>query len=263
MDVVALCTKSLDDFQGAVIDTLLATTSTHRIVGCVIDARPAASLWRRAVSNLARGRGGYVLIMAVNRLRRRRPTTTSTEAVFSRLKVPIVWTKEPCGDETIQAIRDLRPEVLALIGGFGIIKPPLLDLASKGVLSYHHGDMREYRGQPPAFWELYNGEQRIGVTVQRLSAGIDCGEPIVERSFPIRRNDTLGSLSQRIFAGSTDMLAEAVQRLDDSSIRAEPITNVGRLYTLPNLRQWLVFQARVGWRVLVSWLRAPRASAHS
>jgi methionyl-tRNA formyltransferase len=74
----------------------------------------------------------------------------------------------------------LRPDLLLLIGGFGIIKAPLLDLAPQGVLSYHHGDMREYRGQPPAFWELYNGEKPNRVTVQRLSPGIDCGQPIVE-----------------------------------------------------------------------------------
>jgi methionyl-tRNA formyltransferase len=199
-----------------------------------------------------------VLIMAVNRLRRRGAAAAITAVVFERLRVPIVCTKDPYGEETIQAIRHLRPEVLLLIGGFGIIKPPLLNLAPQGVLSYHHGDMRKYRGQPPAFWELYNGEQQIGVTVQRLKAGIDCGEPIVERRFPIRRNDTLGSLSKRIFAGSTDMMKEAVQRLEESSGRAEGITSVGHLYTLPNLRQWLVFQARIGQRVLAARLWANR-----
>jgi folate-dependent phosphoribosylglycinamide formyltransferase PurN len=258
MDIAVLCSQSLDGFQRAVIEPFFSAESTHRIVGCVIDSRPVPSPWRRTLANLARGRGGYVLIMAVNRLRRRRAAATSTAAVFGRRRVPIVRTKDPYGEETIQAIRDLRPEVLLLIGGFGIIKAPLLNLAPQGVLSYHHGDMREYRGQPPAFWELYNGEQRIGVTVQRLNAGIDCGEPVVERSFPIRRNDTLGSLSQRIFAGTTDMLEEAVQRLEDSSRRAETITSVGRLYTLPNLRQWLVFHARVGQRVLVARLPARR-----
>ncbi len=256
MNVVVLCSQSLDDFQRAVIDTFLSAKSTHRIVGCVIDSRPVPSPWQRTLANLARERGGYVLIMAVNRLRRRRAATTNTAAVFGKLTVPVVRTKDPYGEETIQAIRDLRPEVLLLIGGFGIIKAPLLNLVPQGILSYHHGDMREYRGQPPAFWELYNGEKRIGVTVQRLSPGIDCGEPILERSFPIRRNDTLRSLSQRIFAGSTDMMREAVQRLEDSSLRAETITSVGRLYTLPNLRQWLVFHARVGQRVLVARLRA-------
>jgi folate-dependent phosphoribosylglycinamide formyltransferase PurN len=257
MNMIVLCGESLDDFQRAVIDTL-AATSRPQIVGCVIDSRPAPALWRRAVSNLARGRGGYVLVMAANRLRRRGAAHADTAAVFRSLSVPILWTDDPYEEEMIQAIRDLRPDLLLLVGGFGIIKTPLLNLAPQGVLSYHHGDMRKYRGQPPAFWELYNGERRIGVTVQRLNAGIDCGEPIVERSFPIRRDDTLGSLSKRIFVGSTDMMREAVQRLDESSVQAETLTSVGRLYTLPNLRQWLVLHARVGRRVLAARLRDPR-----
>jgi folate-dependent phosphoribosylglycinamide formyltransferase PurN len=258
VNLIVLCSQALDGFQRSVIETLLSAKSTDRIVGCVIDSRPVPSPWRRARTNLVRGRGGYVLIMAVNRLRRRRGATTSTAGVFGELRVPIVRTKDPYAEETIQAIRDLRPDVLLLIGGFGIIKEPLLNLAPHGVLSYHHGDMREYRGQPPAFWELYNGERRIGVTVQRLNAGIDCGEPIVERCFPIRKDDTLGSLSQRIFAGSTDMLKEAVQRLEDSSVKAETMTCLGRLYTLPNLRQWFVLHARIGHRVFAAWLRAAR-----
>ena len=109
-----------------------------------------------------------------------------------------------------------------MIGGFGILKPPLLDLAPQGTLSYHHGDMRRYRGQPPAFWELYNGERSIGVTVQRLSPGIDCGQPIAERLFPIREDDTLRSLSNRIFAGSADMMIEAVRRLQEASFEPRP-----------------------------------------
>ena len=256
MDVVVLCSRSLDEFQHAVIDTFLSAGGTHRIVGCVIDSRPVPSLWQRTSENLARGRGGYVLVMALNRLRYSRAPATDTSALFERLSVPVVRTEHPYSEETLQAIRDLRPEVIVLIGGFGILKRPLLDLAPHGVLSYHHGDMREYRGQPPAFWELYNGEQRIGVTVQRLSPGIDCGQPILERRFQIRSSDTLRSLTQTIFAGSTDMMLAAVQRLEDSSFRAESLVSVGRLYTLPNLRQWFVFQARVGRRILAARLRA-------
>ena len=62
----------------------------------------------------------------------------------------------------MEAIARRTPDVLLRIGGFGIVKEPLLSLCRAGVLSYHHGDMRRYRGQPPAFWELYHGERSIG-----------------------------------------------------------------------------------------------------
>ena len=53
-------------------------------------------------------------------------------------------------------------DVLCLIEGYGIIKRPLLEITNFGVFSYHHGDMKFYRGMLPAFWELYNGETRMG-----------------------------------------------------------------------------------------------------
>ena len=203
------------------------------------------------------------MIMALNRLSRSRAPSTDTDtgAFFQELGVPIITTDDPYREETLQRICALRPGVLVRLGGFGIVKPPLLRLIPLGVLSYHHGDMRKYRGQPPAFWELNNGEQRIGVTVQRLSPGLDCGEPIVERSFPIRQSDTVATLSHRIFSESTDMMLEAVRLLGDPSFRPETIASYGCLYTLPNLRQWLMLQARVRRRVLAS--RCATASGSS
>ena len=54
------------------------------------------------------------------------------------------------------------------------------------------------------------------------------------------------------------MMIEAVRRLQEASFRAETITSFGQLYTLPNLRQWLVFHARVGRRLLAARLRDRR-----
>jgi folate-dependent phosphoribosylglycinamide formyltransferase PurN len=250
VDVAFLCGPSLDEFQHVVVTRFLSGDSGHRIVGCVIDARSPPSSFERLRTNLSRGRGGYLLIMALNRMRARRGTKTSSEAFFRASGVPIITTKDPYSDETHRQVGALRPDVLLLLGGFGIIKPPLLNLAPEGVLSYHHGDMRRYRGQPPAFWELYEGDDRVGVTVQRLSVGLDRGEPIVERTFAVQDGDTLGSIRRRIFADSTDMMLEAVQRLEDPSFRAEKIECFGHVYTLPNLREWFLLQARVGRRAL-------------
>ena len=139
---------------------------------------------------------------------------------------------------------------MILIGGFGIIRKPLLNITRNGVISYHHGDMRKYRGQPPAFWELYNGEEEMGVTVQRMSVGLDCGEPIVEKAVPIRYSDTLNSLKKRAFEESIGMMYQAISLLERDGFTPGKTINLGRVYTIPNLRQWLILNMKIAYRLI-------------
>ena len=57
--------------------------------------------------------------------------------------------------EAVERIRAADLDVL-LRFGFNIIRGEIQETAqSYGVWSYHHGDNREYRGQPDFFWEMY------------------------------------------------------------------------------------------------------------
>lgn len=252
--LVVLAPSTLDPFQHAVLEHLLA----HRagdVVGCVIDARPPLPAAARLRAHLRRGRGGYVAVMAVQLLLRRRRPVVAAAPRLAGAGAAVIATEEPYGAATAAAIGRLAPDVLLLVGGFGIVREPLLTLTPGGVLSYHHGDMRAYRGQPPGFWELSHGEPDMGVTVQRLAAGIDCGTPIVERRFAIRPTDTPRSLIRRVYAGSADMLLAAVERFEAGET-GEPLTRLGRVYTLPNLREWLRCHLRVAGRATRAWARA-------
>jgi hypothetical protein len=90
----------------------------------------------------------------------------------------IVKSEDPHREETLQAIRDLRPTFSSGLEGFGIPQAPLLDLAPQGVLSYHHGDMREYRGPTAGLLGLYNGEKPNRVTVQRPAQASTAASPL-------------------------------------------------------------------------------------
>ena len=70
------------------------------------------------------------------------------------------------------------------ISGFGrLIKKSTFEHSQAWSLSFHHGDMRKYRGQPAGFWELFNNEKEMMITVQILSEKLDAGIPIVEKRF--------------------------------------------------------------------------------
>lgn len=59
--------------------------------------------------------------------------------------------------------------------GFNIIRGDILQAARFGIWSFHHDDEQKYRGGPPCFWEIYNGDRVTGVLLQRLTSKLDAG----------------------------------------------------------------------------------------
>ncbi|MFC3960249.1 formyltransferase family protein [Halovivax cerinus] len=117
--------------------------------------------------------------------------------------------------------------------GFGILKGDVLTTPPHGVLSYHHGDVREYRGRPPGVWEFANGERTAGVTLQRLTETLDGGEIVVEKRVDIDDLATWQAVERRLFERSTDMLATACERLAEPSFEPTTVEALGELYTCP------------------------------
>lgn len=256
MNLVLLCGKGMNHFQSEVVKPFLES-SQHVIQAAVIDDRPPQSLLKKLKKNLGRGRGGFVLVMVFQSILRQEECLQETAAFFAEHKIPTIRTTRPYSEETLATIRGHTPDALILLGGFGIVKEGLINLTRGGVLSYHHGNMRSYRGMPPGLWEVYNGDREMGVTVQTLGAGLDSGDPIVEKTIPIRYTDTPGSLRARALSESTDMMYEAACRLNNPNFTPEKINSYGPLYTLPNLRQWLILQSRVAVRKLKALMGAP------
>jgi hypothetical protein len=78
-------------------------------------------------------------------------------------------------EDDLDAIRAQKLDVI-LRWGFNIIRGAILETATYGVWSYHHGDSDYYRGGPPAFWETAEGAPVIGVILQVLSDELDGGK---------------------------------------------------------------------------------------
>lgn len=117
--------------------------------------------------------------------------------------------------------------------GFGILQGDVLTTPPHGVLSYHHGNVREYRGRPPGVWEFANDERTAGITLQRLTSTLDGGEIVVEKSVAIDDLGTWQAVERRLFERSTDMLATACERLADPAFEATTVEELGPLYTCP------------------------------
>jgi hypothetical protein len=122
--------------------------------------------------------------------------------------------------------------------GFGIIKGDILTRPSYGVLSYHHGDPRAYRGGPPGFWEFLHGRDTAGMMLQRLSEELDAGEIIVYDEVDISDSKTWREVQKRQYRKSEDFLAEAIRNLSDSSFEPQQM-ELGPVRTAPKIGNYI------------------------
>jgi methionyl-tRNA formyltransferase len=75
----------------------------------------------------------------------------------------------------LSRIARLRPDLGAVYGG-PILRPELFRIPALGTLGIHHGRLPHYRGKKTTFWAMYNGEETVGVAIQRIGTGLDRGE---------------------------------------------------------------------------------------
>lgn len=127
--------------------------------------------------------------------------------------------------------------------GFGFLVGDALTAPEMGVLSFHHGDLREYRGQPMGFWEYVHGRDTAGVTVQRINETLDGGEIIAMEHVDITDAPTWTAVRRRLFDVSEDMLATAIRNLkaDDFDLETPSEDELGDLYRLPKGAPVLTF----------------------
>ena len=249
MRILLLCDSVLSAFDLSVLDEI-CRHSQLQIVGAVINAKQKPGAMQRVKRELRRGRGGYVIVQIASKLFRRSNEKSKAAAEYCKERgIPSTAATSLYNEQTLAWMRAQAADVMFL-RGFGIIREPVLSLTPFGVLSYHHGDLRKYRGGPPAFWELYNGEKEMGITMQILDEGLDTGTIVLQRSVGIKKSDSWKALRMRAYEASVSMAAEALLKLASTGPVKAPEGAKGRLYTLPNLRQWLYLQLEVVLRKL-------------
>lgn len=138
-------------------------------------------------------------------------------------------------------VSELESVDVAVRFGFGILRGDALSAPTHGVLSYHHGDLREYRGRPAGFYEFINGEETAGVTIQRLSDELDAGEIAASTHFEISDASSWSAVQHRLFAASPPLLATAVRRCVDDSEEIDNPATLGQMYTTPNAIQLVTY----------------------
>jgi folate-dependent phosphoribosylglycinamide formyltransferase PurN len=160
--------------------------------------------------------------------------------------------KQKIPKSTVDSIADSSD--LAVRFGFGFLVGPVLEKLEYGVLSYHHGDIREYRGQPMGFWEFIHGEREAGITVQILCEELDAGNVAALKRVCIDDLYTWQSVRSHLFEESHDMLRLALENIESDDVMSPE--SLGKVYTHPKGKPVIKYVFKSGVGIFREWIRS-------
>lgn len=112
-------------------------------------------------------------------------------------------------DEAARARIDAaRPDAVCVCAFGALIKEPLL--SDHLVLNVHPSLLPRWRGAAPIERAIMAGDARTGVSIMRLTAGLDTGPVALVGEEPIAPDDTFGTLSERLQALGATLLIHAL-----------------------------------------------------
>ncbi len=111
-------------------------------------------------------------------------------------------------DEARLQIAAHRPQVVCVCAFGALIKEPLL--SDYLLLNVHPSLLPRWRGAAPVERALMAGDRETGVSIMRVTAGLDSGPVCLRASEPIAPDDTYGSLAPRLEQLGGELLSEAL-----------------------------------------------------
>lgn len=138
------------------------------------------------------------------------------------------------GDEARAQIAAAAPDVVCVCAFGALIREPLL--SAHEMLNVHPSLLPRWRGAAPVERAIMAGDARTGVSIMRLTAGLDSGPVGLQSELPIAPDDTYGTLALRLQELGGRLLVRALDtppqfssQPDDGVTYAEKIVAADRI----------------------------------
>ncbi len=121
-------------------------------------------------------------------------------------------------EETVAQLRELQPDVVAVVAYGRILPQKVLDVPAKGCINIHASVLPCYRGSAPYQWAVLDGLTETGVTAMYLCKEMDAGDIIDVSKTPIHPDETAGELLDRLAVLGADLLSKTLERLSKGPV---------------------------------------------
>lgn len=143
------------------------------------------------------------------------PTPVKEEAL--KHGFPVYQPVKVRDPEFLQVLEKLEPDII-VVAAFGqIIPKSILELPKYGCINIHASLLPKYRGAAPIQQAVIDGEKESGVTIMRMGTGLDTGDMISKIVVPIAKDETGGTLFDKLAEAGAKLLVETLPHIFDGT----------------------------------------------
>lgn len=123
-------------------------------------------------------------------------------------------------DDFIEKLKAYNADVFVVVAYGQILSETILNMPKYGCINVHASLLPKYRGSAPLQWCVINGETKTGVTIMFMDKGIDTGDMILKEEIEISKEDTYGTIHDKLSILGASALIKALRQIEDgTSIR--------------------------------------------
>ena len=137
-------------------------------------------------------------------------------AAARELEIELLQAANVNEPRAVEVIADRDPDAICVCEFGQLIKEPLLSRYL--ILNVHPSLLPRWRGAAPIERALMAGDRETGVTIFKISEGLDSGPVAKASSLPIRPDDTAGTLSARLSGMGAALLLEALDQAEAGTL---------------------------------------------
>ena len=147
---------------------------------------------------------------------------TPVKVVALEHGIPVYQPRRIREAEEVEILRQIPADIF-VVAAFGqILSQEILDMPKFGCVNIHASLLPKYRGAAPIQWAVIDGEEKTGVTIQQMNAGIDTGDILYTKEYVLDPKETGASLFDKLMVIGAEAIVEAL-----------PLIEAGRITPIP------------------------------
>ena len=149
-----------------------------------------------------------------------RQTGKGMAQIAREASVPTAHPESINTPEGLAQLKAFDPELLVVAAYGQILSRDVIAAPRHGAINVHASLLPKYRGASPVAHAILSGETRTGVTIIRITPGLDAGEMLAREALDILPDETTGELEARLAPLGARLCLDVVQRM-----KAGPVTS--------------------------------------